>query len=442
MFIVLVGLNHRTAPVEVRERLALSESAQQQTIHDLRNTPGIEGCIILSTCNRFEIYCAVRELEPGIKAVNQFLANWLTSAGISLEEVKKHFYCPTCHEAVGHLFRVAAGLDSMVIGESQILGQVREAYELALAQGVTNGVLNTLFQQAISVGKRVRTETAIDRHAVSISYAAVELARQILGQLERHTVLVIGAGETAELTARHLVANGISSVLVSNRSYDRAVELARQFKGSAKRFEHLEETLVDADIVISCTAACHYVLHAEAVQRAMQVRSERPLLIIDIAVPRDVEPTVNDLDGVHLFDIDDLQNVVDANFQERQLEAIKAERIVQDELMEFNNWLNTLFVVPTIVALKEKAEKIKKAELTRAFNRLGTVSAREEKVIKSMANSIVNQLLHDPIIQLKASASSSQGHQITEIVQNLFSLDLEREDFPYQGEAAVTAESK
>lgn len=441
MFIVLVGLNHKTAPVEVRERLALTGGALEQALHNLKETAGIEGCVILSTCNRFEIYCAVREVEQGVRSVKDLVRGWLAFSEEGLGEIDRYLYCPTCHDAINHLFRVAAGLDSMVIGESQILGQVREAYEAALGQGVTNGVINTLFQQAITVGKRVRTETAIDRHAVSISYAAVELAKQVLGPLEGHSVLIIGAGETGELTARHLVANGISSVLVSNRSYPRAVELACEFGGRAERFEQLEETLRYADIVISCTAACHYVLHKEQVQRAMEVRIERPLLIIDIAVPRDVDPEVGGLKEVHLFDIDDLQNVVDANFQERKLEAIKAERIVREELAEFNNWLNTLFVVPTIVALKEKAESIKKAELTRAFNRLGTVTAREEKVITSLANSIVNQLLHDPIIELKASACNQQGHLVTEILQNLFRLSVANDGQNYPQEAAVSNES-
>lgn len=428
MFIVSVGLNHRTAPIEVRELLALSGTALTRSLRELQALPEIEGCAILSTCNRFEIYCAVRDLDAGGKTVRDFVYRKLAASPFPSEEINQYLYTPTCHDAISHLFRVAAGLDSMVLGESQVLGQVREAYELALELGVTNGVINTLFQQAITVGKRVRTETAIDRNAVSVSYAAVELAKQVLGKLEKHTVLIVGAGETGELTARNLVANGISSVMVSNRSYDRAVELAQVFGGRAEKFENLAVSLVAADIVISCTAACHYVLRPGSVQEAMTARPDRPLLLIDIAMPRDIDPAVAQVAGVHLYDIDDLQNVIDANFQERHLEAVKAERIVREELSEFNNWLNTLFVVPTIVALKEKAEKIKRAELTRARNRLGTISAREEKVLTSMANSIVNQLLHDPIIQLKASACSQQGHLITEVLQNLFKLPVTRED--------------
>lgn len=442
MFIVSVGLNHKTAPIEVRELLALNGTSLTNALQGLHTLPGIEGCAILSTCNRFEIYCAVRDLDAGVKTVRDFVYRKLSASPFSNEEISQYLYAPTCHDAINHLFRVAAGLDSMILGESQVLGQVREAYELALELGVTNGVINTLFQQAITVGKRVRTETLIDRNAVSVSYAAVELAKQVLGKLEEHTVLIVGAGETGELTARNLVANGISSVMVSNRSYDRAVELAQVFGGRAEKFENLPKSLLEADIVISCTSACHYVLRPEQVQKAMVARPDRPLLLIDIAMPRDIDPAVAGIAAVYLYDIDDLQNVIDANFQERRLEAVKAERIVREELSEFNNWLNTLFVIPTIVALKEKAEKIKKTELTRARNRLGTLSAREEKVLASLANSIVNQLLHDPIIQLKAAAcSQQQGHLMTEVLQNLFQLSVSEEDDsnPWE-ETAVSAD--
>ena len=432
MFIVLVGLNHRTAPIDVREKLAFTGTALNKALCELKEMPEIEGCVILSTCNRFEIYCAVREIEQGLQSVKDYMSSQLNFLNQGSVDFEQYLYAPTCHDAISHLFRVAAGLDSMVIGESQVLGQVREAYELALNLEVTNGVINTLFRQAIAVGKRVRTETAIDRSAVSISYAAVELAKQVIGPLQGHSVLIIGAGATGELTARHLVSNGANSVMVSNRSFDRALELAREFNGQAKRFEQLDESLAEADIVISCTAACHYVLRLNQVQQAMDTRPERPLMIIDIAVPRDVDPLITQLNGVHLFDIDDLKHVVDVNFKERQLEAIKAERIVREELVDFNNWLNTLFVVPTIVALKEKADRIKKAELTRAFNRLGSISAREEKVIASLANSIVNQLLHDPIIQLKSYASDQQGHLYTELLRNLFCLEINEDQSEYR----------
>ncbi|NPV26353.1 MAG: glutamyl-tRNA reductase [Firmicutes bacterium] len=439
MFIVVVGLNHKTAPVEVRERLAISAAALSERLAEVKQLPSVEGVVILSTCNRTEIYAAVTDIERSLAGIREVMAR---VAGVDMTELKQYLYSPTCHDAIAHLFRVAAGLDSMIIGETQILGQVREAYQLACEYGASNGVLNTLFQQAITVGKRVRTETAIDRHAVSISYAAVELAKQIFGRLDGCTTLIIGAGEMSELTARHLVANGVVSVLVSNRSYERAVELATQFGGVAVKFDQLSRYLERADIVISCTAACHYVVHPAAVEQAMQAREGRKIFMIDIAVPRDIDPAVANIPGVYLYDIDDLQHVVDSNLMERQKEAVKAEKIIQQEIIEFNNWLNSLFVVPTIRALKEKGERIKQTELQRAFNRLGTVSPREEKIIQSLANSIVNQLLHDPVIQLKRYATTHQGHLYTEVLQNLFNLEIEGQRLKTASEKTeVVAES-
>lgn len=427
MFIILVGLNHRSAPVEVRERLAVPESKFPEMLRMIKNLPGIEGCIVLSTCNRLEIYATVRDIQPGIKNIRNFLNQlWLRSqdAGEEMEPLDSYLYTQSCQEAISHLFRVAAGLDSMIIGESQILGQVREAYEKALSAKVTNGVINTLFQQAISIGKRVRSETSIGNHAVSIGYAAVEMAKQLLKDLKGQSVLIVGAGEIGELAVRHLVACGATSVMVSNRSYERALALAEEFHGVAKRFSELEQSIAEADIVICCTAACHYVIHQQQVAQAMRLRGKRPLLIIDIAVPRDVEPEVGTIEGVHLYDIDDLEMVVDQNLKHRRSEAAKAERIIAEEYEKFGCWLETLSLIPTIVALQEKAERIKQAELKRARNRLGSISPREEKVISSMANSIVNRLLYDPVMELKAGARSYKGHLYAKVLQTLFKLEV------------------
>lgn len=424
MFIILVGLNHRTTPVEIRERLAIPDSSYNEWLDSLKRHPGIEGCIILSTCNRLEIYATVRDIQTGIKSVKNFLNKlWDRNQEDYPDSLESYLYTLTCQEAINNLFRVAAGLDSMVIGESQILGQVREAYEKALQAKVTNGVINTLFQQAIVVGKRVRTETAIGNHAVSIGYTAVELAKQVLSELRGQSVLIVGAGEIGELTVRHLVSCGATSVMVSNRSYERAQELALEFGGSARRFEDLTRSLSEADIVICCTAACHYVVRRQQVLQAMKDRKQRPLMIIDIAVPRDVEPDVGQIDGVYLYDIDDLETVVDANLNERRAEAVKAERILAEEYEKFGAWLETLSLIPTIVALKDKAERIKQAELTRAKNRLGTLSPREEKIITSMANSIINRLLYDPVMELKAGARSYKGHLYAKVLQSLFKLN-------------------
>lgn len=421
MYILAVGLNHKTAPVEVREKLSFSHDDMKEALELLKQKQHIEGCAILSTCNRTEVYAAVTDVDTGLAGIKEFLSE---SSGFPLSEIRDYLYVHTLYDAVRHVFRVAAGLDSMIIGETQILGQVREAYEVCRDLGGTNGVLNTLFQQAITVGKRVRTETKIDQNAVSISYAAVELAKQTFADLQGKKVLLVGAGKMSQLTAKHLVSHGVNSVLVTNRSYDRAIALAEEFGGKAVYFEQFYDYLPQVDIVVSCTAASGYVITPDGVARAMG-QAERELFIIDIAVPRDVDPAVGDLPNVTLKDIDELQHVVDANLEERRRLAHEAEKIIEDEIVSFFKWLSSLFVVPTIKALREKADTIKDNELTRAFNRLAPVSDREKKVIGSLANSIVNQLLHDPIINLKEYAATHQGHLYAKILQNLFNLEVE-----------------
>ena len=398
MLIAVIGVNHRTAPLEVREKLAFPEWATPDWLKKLLSYPGIDGCAILSTCNRTEIYIAPTELDTGMNSVWSFLSE---KSGLDISEIKNYTFCHTLYDAIRHLFRVVAGLDSMILGETQILGQVKKTYEMALETKTTNVVLNTLFQQAITTGKRVRTETGIDQNPVSIPYAAVELAKQSLGSLEGRSVLVVGAGEMSELTAVNLVANGVSSVIVSNRSYDRAVELAQKFEGAAVKFDQLFEYMTQADIVISSTAAQHYVIKPQEMLQVMEQRNGRTIMMIDIAVPRDIDPKVREIKGIELFDVDHLQNVVDANLVERRKAAVLAEGIIEEELNEFMRWLSTRFVVPTITALKKMGEEIKQRELMRAYNKLGDLSEREKKIIGSLANSIVNQILHNPVINLK-----------------------------------------
>jgi glutamyl-tRNA reductase len=424
MFIIAVGVNHRTAPVEVRERLSFTEHSLKDSLNKLRSCPAVEGCVILFTCNRTEIYAATRELDEGLNAVRDYLSK---RSGMDISQIKNYTYVHTLHDAIRHLFRVAAGLDSMLLGETQILGQVRTAYQLACAGGSTNRVLNTLFQQAIMVGKRVRRETGIDQNAVSISYAAVDLARKTLGDLNGRSVLIIGAGKMSELAARYLVANGVSGIIVSNRSYQRAVDLAKEFSGRAVKFDELYNHLPDSDIVISCTAASHYVVHYRQVAEMMGGLPGKKIMMIDIAVPRDIDPLVAGLPGIALYDIDDLQGVVDQNLAWRSQVAVEAERIIEEELDRFMQWLGTQFVVPTVSALKQWAGQIKQNELRRALNRLGELSEHDRKVVGSLANSIVNQLLHVPVTRLKDYALTSKGHLYTEVLQNLFDLEVEDE---------------
>lgn len=421
MLIAVVGLNHRTAPVEVREKLSFAGSHLREALLRLKDCPVIEGCAILSTCNRTEIYAATMEMDEGLNAIWDFLSHW---SRVDISQIKNYTYCHTLYDTIRHIFRVAAGLDSMLLGETQILGQIRSAYQKAVEYEATNRVLNTLFQQAITVGKRVRTETGIDQNPVSISYAAVELAKSYLAGLEKRSVLIIGAGKMSELTARHLVANGVTGVIVSNRSYDRATSLAAQFNGRAVKYNELYRHMVEADIVISCTAANHCVVRAEDMRQVMEKRGGRKIFIVDIAVPRDVETEVGKIEGVSLFDIDDLNGVVDKNLAERKKAAVRAEEIIEEELEEFMKWLGTQFIVPTISALKKWGEEIKQKEIKRALNRLGEISEHDRKVVCSLANSIVNQILHLPVTQLKGYALTTEGHLYTEILQNLFNLDV------------------
>lgn len=421
MYLVVVGLNYKTAPVEVREKLSFSEDALQESLTKLKGYKNLEGCALLSTCNRTEVYAATLDVESGLNSIRNFLSE---CSGVEACEIKNYLYTHTLYDCIHHLFRVAAGLDSMVLGETQILGQVRVAYQKSCEYGATNGILNTLFQQAITVGKRVRTETGIDRHAVSISYAAVELAKQVFGTLDGNKILIIGAGKMSELTAKHLLSNGVADVVVANRSFDKAVVLAEQFGGRAIKYEQLFEHMVDSDIVISCTSAENYILDLDNLTPVLEQRENKKIFMIDIAVPRDIDPVVGGLDNVELYDIDELQYVVDKNLEQRRKAAAWAEQIIDEEINEFFKWLNSQFIIPTIVALKKKGEIIKEEELTRALNRMGNVTEREKKIIGSLANSLVNQLLHDPIMQLKAYALTTQGHLYTEILQNLFCLDV------------------
>ncbi len=421
MYILTVGLNHRTAPVEVREKLTFPDNNLEESLAQLKGKKHIRGCTVLSTCNRTEVYAAVTDVDTGLAGIKQFLSD---ASSLSLNEIRDYLYVHTLYDAVRHIFRVASGLDSMVLGETQVLGQVREAYETCRDYGATNPIINTLFQQAITVGKRVRTETKIDQNAVSISYAAVELAKQSFKDLKGKTVMIVGAGKMSQLTAKHLVYHGVDSVIVTNRSYDKAVCFAGEFGGTAVRFENMFKYMENVDIVISSTAASDYVITAEKMAK-VAVNLTHPIFLMDIAVPRDIEPAVGEMENVELTDIDGLKHVVDANLAEREIKAQEAENIIEEEIGSFFKWLSSLFVVPTIKSLRDKADAIKENELARAFNRLTPLSEREQKVIGSLANSIVNQLLHDPIVNLKEYATTHQGHLYAEILQNLFNLEVE-----------------
>ncbi len=398
MNLLVVGLNHKTAPVEVREKVAFDGPKLEEGLKGLTALAEVEGAVILSTCNRVELYMQTRDTEKARESVLEFLSKFHE---IDSDTLRKSLYIYSNDDAVRHVFRVAASLDSMVVGEPQILGQVKDAFEFALNKKTTGVLLNKLFKKAISVAKRVRTETRIAENAVSISYAAVELAKKIFSDLSEKTFMLLGAGEMAELAVRHLINNGVKEVAVANRTYERGLELAKQFCGRAVRFEEFKEELVNTDIIICSTGAPTYVLYKHEMQEIMKRRKHKPVFIIDISVPRNIDPEINNIDNVYLYDVDDLQDVVDANMLERKKEAEKAEEIIVEEVEKFRKWQDSLDAVPTIVALRNKAEEIKNAELQRLMNRLEGLDERQRQLIEYTVNAVVNKLLHPPTVALK-----------------------------------------
>ncbi|MGD1996936.1 MAG: glutamyl-tRNA reductase [Anaerolineae bacterium] len=421
MHIVVVGLNHKVAPVEVRERLTFTRDSLRDALLRFGSRDG--GCpcgpegVILSTCNRLEIYTMASCLAEGQQAVCHFLEDF---HGQSEDHFRSYLYAYTDEEAIAHLFSVAAGLDSMVLGEPQILGQVTEAMEVALAQGAAGKVLATLFRHAIEVGKRARTETAISQGTTSVSQVAVQLAEKIFGDLSSCRVLLIGAGEMAELAAQSLVKSGAESLSILNRTQKRAEQLAEQFGARPVDWEHLEEALWWADIIISSTAAPHPIIRPESLRRSRPQRRTHPLFLIDIGVPRNVDPGVGRVGDVYLYDIDDLEAVVEASLAERRQEVPKVETLISRAQCEFTSWLRSLDVVPTIVELRKQAHRMRQAELKRALQRLEGLSDHDCEVIETMTNRIVNKLLHHPTVRLKERANGSDGYRYAEVVRDLF----------------------
>lgn len=420
MHLTLVGLSHKTAPVEIREKLTFPAHRQEEALSLLLSTPDVAEAVVLSTCNRTEIYAVTAAGSDGPGAIVDFLADY---HNLDRHELVRYLYFSEGEAVVRHLFRVVSSLDSMVIGEAQILGQAKEAYEHAFANNSAGRIFNKLFRQSFEVGKRVRTETDIGEHAVSISYAAVELAKRVFDSLEGRTVLILGAGKMSELTAKHLVSNGVKTVLVANRTYERAEELARRFCGLAIRYDELFERMRDADIVISSTAATHYVVTKQDVAAARRGRKGNPLFLIDIAVPRDIDPDVNELDDVFLYDIDDLSGVVESNLEDRMREARRAEEVIAEEMVAFERWIESMEVVPTVAAIRAKAEQVRFAELEKALKRLGGLSEKELKTVDALTTSIVNKMLHGPTARLKMVAGEKDGYTYVEAARFLYGLD-------------------
>ena len=420
MHIVVVGLSHKTAPVEIREKLAVPESRMGEALTRLCSYQGVREGILLSTCNRVEVYAVVDEIESGYGRIQDFLAD--AHLSLSSEQLTPHMYWHEGDRAISHLFRVASSLDSMIVGESQILGQIKEAFEVALTHKATGIILNKVVKKAISVAKRVRTETKIAEMAVSVSYAAVELAKKIFSDLSEKTVLLVGAGEMAKLAARHFIANGVRHVRVTTRNPHHALELANRFGGTAVAFEEFRENMASADIVLVSTGAAHYLVSKDDVQHSVKQRMNRPMFLIDISVPRNIDPAVRHVDNAFLFDIDDLKTRVEQNRGERLNEAEKAERMVMDEVGIVRQWLQSLEVTPTIVALRARIDDIKQAELDKTLGRLANLSAQERELVEAMASSIVNKLIHNTMVTLKAEVNSSEGAAFVEAARRFFSL--------------------
>lgn len=420
MHFIVVGLSHKTAPIEVREKLAVPSSRLGEALHRLCVYPGIKEGFLLSTCNRVEVYAVVNDMEAGYAGVQSFLAD--THLALSSDQLTPHLYHHIDDRAIGHLFRVAASLDSMVVGEPQILGQLKDAFEAALTHKASGMILNKLVKKAISVAKRVRTETRIAEAAVSVSYAAVELAKKIFSNLAEKTVLLVGAGEMAKLAAQHLVNNGIRRVMITTRDSTSALELAKRFNGVAIQFEEFRHEMAEADIVLCSTGASHYLIHAEDVQRAIRLRMNRPIFLIDISVPRNIDPTVRDIDNAFLFDIDDLETRVEQNLEDRRGEAVKAERLVDEEVGVIQQWIKSLEVTPLIVALRKRADEIKQAELEKTLTRLKHLSAQDRETIEGLASAVVNKLLHGSLVTLKAEADSAAGALYLEAARRFFNL--------------------
>ena len=420
--VILVGLNHRTAHIEIRERIAFPEEGLDRYMKALYNLPTLAEGLILSTCNRVEIYAATSDPDKGIEEIKRFLAQ---QHHLDLSEFEDTLYVLHGEKLVEHLFRVASSLDSMVVGEPQILGQIKGAYRVAHASKTTGTLLNKLLHKAFSVAKRVRTETSIGNRAVSVSFVAVELAKKIFAHLEGREVLIIGAGEMCELAAQHLVRGGITKVLVTNRTWERAMELAERFHGEAIPFSELPQALVRADIVISSTGSPDFVVKKEEVSSIMKRRKNSPLFFIDIAVPRDIDPDVNTIDNIYLYDIDDLQEVAEANIKDRQHEAHKAEAIVSTEVEKFCRWYQSLEAVPTIVSLQKKVEEIREKELAKTLAALPQLSDKEKKAMEAFSEAIVKKILHGPITLLKKTGPNSEGETYVDLVKKLFRLDEE-----------------
>ncbi len=419
--IVVIGVNHRTAPLELREKLAFSTHETENALNLLQESSHINEAMIISTCNRVEVLMVTSDSALAIETVSSFMA---ATKVISRTQLQQSMYVHAGSRAIAHMFRVASSLDSMMIGEPQILGQVKDAFKTAVTKKSTGLILNRLLHKTFSVAKRVRHETGIGGHAVSISYAAVELAKKIFNSLNDKTVLLVGAGEMAELAVEHLMRNTSTSgrLLVANRTFSVGVELADRYRGQAIHLEEIPEKLKTVDIIISSTGSPNYVIAKHHVKPVMRFRRNRPLFFIDIAVPRDIDPAINRISNAYVYDIDDLQGVISENIETRNMESIKAERIVDESVIKFTQWYESLDVVPTIIALRNKLTAISEMELSKTLNSLQHLSDEDRQALLKMTESLVNKILHDPTLFLKNPGSHRNKSVYLDFTRKLFNV--------------------
>lgn len=418
MTLIVVGVNHRTAPVDVRERLSVAAASMSRTLDELRAIDGVSGAALLSTCNRVEAIVSAAS-EDVVAPIVEWLA---LRAAATRAELEKHVYVLRHGDVVKHLFRVASGLDSMIVGEPQIGGQVRASFLAARESGALDSLLSQLFDQTMRVAKKVRTDTGIGEHAVSVPYAAVELAKKIFGDVTGLSVLLVGAGEMAELTAEHLKAYDVRQMFVANRAIERAHELARRFDGIAMQFDAVPSYLASCDIVIASTAAPHYLIRVDDVERALAERKRRNLFLIDLSVPRNIDPAIGQLEAAYLYNVDDLQHVADANREVRLQKADEAEEIIGREVDAFRRRLATQDAVPTIVELQQRIETIRAAELEKCLRKVGPMTAEQRAAIEIFSTQMVNKILHYPILQLREAEEPAERETLRRTIRKIFGL--------------------
>ncbi len=419
--ILLTGINHKTAPVELRECIALTGDETTAALEHFRSHPGIGELVTISTCNRVELLMTAKDTDAAVQAAHQYLVE---TKQIPSDQLEKATYTHVGDDAVRHLFRVAASLDSMMVGEPQILGQVKQAYLTATEHKTSGVLLNRLLHRAFFVAKRVRTETGIGDHAVSISYAAVELGRKIFGDLTGREVLLIGAGEMAELAVEHLNQHQVGMVYVANRTFENGLRLAQTFNGQAISFDEIENHLSKVDVIIGSAGGSDFLVTPKQIKQILKKRRHRPLFFIDIAVPRNIDPAINRLENAYVYDIDDLTAVVDENMADRQKEAVKGERIVEEAVIHFRQWYDSLDVVPTIVALRQKVEKIVDQEVERTLSGLEGISAIDRAVFDRMKQALTKKMLHDPTLFLKSDGCRADRTHYVDLIRRLFKLDI------------------